>query len=180
MGNIFTRVGFGYDSHRMISKTANKEEKFAICGVSIPNEKVFVSHSDGDLGVHALIDALLGATALGNIGEHFPDTDEKYQGADSMKLLEETVKILGSNDFKVFNVDITIVIEKPKIAKYIEQMKENIACVLKIKKEFVSIKGKTNEKMDSVGSGEGAMAFAVVSVLQNVDLGDLYGDHFEY
>lgn len=167
---IIQRNGFGYDSHRFVPKIEYPEGKFIICGVSIPNEMVIASHSDGDLGVHALIDALLGAAALGNIGQHFPDTDAKYKGADSMELLKKTVKLLKSKDFRICNVDITIVLEKPKIAEYVEQMRENLASTLEIKNEFVNVKGKTNEKMDDIGVGAGAMAFAAVSVLQDVDL----------
>lgn len=170
MSIICTRVGFGYDSHRLVPRSENQERKFVICGVSIPNEMIFEAHSDGDLAIHALVDALLGACGMGNIGQFFPDTSQKYKGADSMWFLEETVKLLKAKSFRIFNVDITIVLEKPKIAEYIEQMRENIASVLEIRNEFVSVKGKTNEKMDDVGNGTGAMAFAVVSVLQNVDI----------
>lgn len=166
---IIPRVGFGYDSHRFVPKSEYPEGKLIICGVSIPNEMVFLAHSDGDLAVHALVDALLGAAGIGNIGTLFPDTSLEYKGTDSMWFLKETIKILKTRNFQVFNVDITIVLEKPKIAEYIEQMRENISGVLEIGRDFVSVKGKTNEKMDAVGAGAGAVAFAVASVLQDVE-----------
>ena len=151
------RIGHGYDVHRLV-----EGRKLILCGVEIPYEKGLLGHSDADVALHALSDALLGAAALGDIGKHFPDTDEKYKGADSRVLLREVVKKITDREFAVENIDLTIVAQRPKLAGYIEQMRENIAADLDIDLSCVSVKATTTEKLGFEGRGEGISATAVV------------------
>lgn len=151
------RTGFGYDSHRFA-----QGRRLVLCGVEFPGERGLLGHSDADVAVHALIDALLGAAALGDIGSHFPDTDEKWRGADSMELLSSVVGEIRSKGFSVGNVDITIVCERPRLRERIDEMRSAIARVLCVGTGDVGIKGKTNEKLDDVGAGLGIEAYAVV------------------
>lgn len=155
------RVGFGYDSHRLAA-----DLPLIIGGVRIPFEKGFVAHSDGDLLLHAVCDALLGAAALGDIGTHFPDTDPSLKGIDSQDILCRTLALLTDKGWKVNNVDATIVIQQPKMSPFIDAMRDNIAQCLQMSPEAVSIKAKTNEKMDAVGRGEGAEAYVVASLVR--------------
>lgn len=155
------RVGFGYDSHRLEANLP-----LIIGGVNIPFEKGFVAHSDGDLLLHAICDALLGAAALGDIGSHFPDTDPALKNADSQEILRQTLALVTAKGWKVNNVDATVVIQQPKMLPYIPAMVENIARCLQMSPEAISVKAKTNEKMDAVGRGEGAEAYAVVSLVR--------------
>lgn len=150
------RIGQGYDVHRL---TDGRD--LIICGVKIPYEKGLLGHSDADVALHALSDALLGAAALGDIGKHFPDTDERYKGADSRMLLCEVVKKIENKGFKVENVDVTIVAQKPKMSPYIEAMRQNIAEDLKIDVDCVNVKATTTEKLSFEGRGEGISATAV-------------------
>lgn len=150
------RIGQGYDVHRL---TDGRD--LIICGVKIPYEKGLLGHSDADVALHALSDALLGAAALGDIGKHFPDTDERYKGADSRMLLCEVVKKIENKGFKVENVDVTIVAQKPKMSPYIEAMRQNIAEDLKIDVDCVNVKATTTEKLGFEGRGEGISATAV-------------------
>ena len=151
------RIGHGYDVHRLV-----EDRKLILCGVEIPYEKGLLGHSDADVALHALSDALLGAAALGDIGKHFPDTDEKYKGADSRVLLREVVKMIADRGFAVENADLTIVAQRPKLAGYIEQMRKNIAADLEIDLSCVSVKATTTEKLGFEGRGEGISATAVV------------------
>lgn len=155
------RVGFGYDSHRLAA-----DLPLIIGGVRIPFEKGFVAHSDGDLLLHAVCDALLGAAALGDIGTHFPDTDPSLKGIDSQDILRRTLALLTDKGWKVNNVDATIVIQQPKMSPFIDAMRDNIAQCLQMSPEAVSVKAKTNEKMDAVGRGEGAEAYVVASLVR--------------
>ena len=155
------RVGFGYDSHRLAA-----DLPLIIGGVRIPFEKGFVAHSDGDLLLHAVCDALLGAAALGDIGTHFPDTDPLLKGIDSQDILRRTLALVTDKGWKVNNVDATIVIQQPKMSPFIDAMRDNIAQCLQMSPEAVSIKAKTNEKMDAVGRGEGAEAYVVASLVR--------------
>lgn len=132
-----------------------------ICGVNIPYEKGLLGHSDADVALHALSDALLGAAALGDIGKHFPDTDEKYKGADSRVLLREVVRLIEEKGYAVENVDITIVAQRPKMSPHIEQMRKNIAEDLKVTIDAVNVKATTTEKLGFEGRGEGISATAV-------------------
>ena len=151
------RIGHGYDVHRLV-----EDRKLILCGVEIPYEKGLLGHSDADVALHALSDALLGAAALGDIGKHFPDTDERYKGADSRVLLREVVKMITDSGFAVENTDLTIVAQRPKLAGYIEQMRQNIAADLGVDISCVSVKATTTEKLGFEGRGEGISATAVV------------------
>jgi len=155
------RIGQGFDSHKLV-----EDRKLIIGGVLIPFEKGLLGHSDADVLIHAIIDALLGACALGDIGTHFPDNDENYKDADSIELLKKTALLLNDNGFEIINIDSTIKIERPKMMPYIQKMRENIAYALETDIKNVSIKAKTNEKMGEVGRGEAAEAMCIV-LIQN-------------
>lgn len=150
------RIGQGYDVHKL---TDGRD--LIICGVKIPYEKGLLGHSDADVALHALSDALLGAAALGDIGKHFPDSDERYRGADSRMLLREVVKKIADKGFAVENADVTIVAQKPKMSPYIDVMRKNIADDLKISVDCVNVKATTTEKLGFEGRGEGISAMAV-------------------
>ena len=154
-----TRFGMGYDVHRLV-----EGRKLILGGVEIPWEKGLLGHSDADVLLHAIADALLGAAALGDIGRHFPDTDDKFAGADSMKLLAEVVRLIGGKGYRVGNVDATIVAQAPKLAPHIEQMAENIARVLGVERDCVNVKATTEERLGFTGSGEGMSAYAVAGL----------------
>lgn len=150
------RVGYGYDVHRLV-----EGRKLILGGVDIPFEKGLLGHSDADVLLHAVTDALFGAAALGDIGSHFPDTDPRYKGADSLKLLQLCGQELEAHGWKVGNIDATIVAQRPKLLPYVPQMRENIARVLQISVEQVSLKGKTEEGLGFTGTGEGMAVHAV-------------------
>ena len=150
------RIGFGYDSHRF-----EAGRRLVLGGVEIPGETGLAGHSDADVVIHALIDAILGAAALGDIGSHFPDTDEKWRGADSAKLLSSVVEEASAAGWSVGNVDITVVCERPKLRPHVEAMRSRLAALLGVPVGCVSLKGKTNEKMDDVGAGVGVEVHAV-------------------
>jgi len=150
------RVGCGYDVHQLV-----EGRKLFLGGVEIPHTKGLLGHSDADVLLHALMDALLGAAALGDIGKHFPDTDQQYKGISSVKLLEHVVRLIGEHGFTVGNVDVTVMAQKPKIASYIPQMRTCIAETLGIGIERVNVKGTTTEKLGFVGREEGIAAEAV-------------------
>ena len=150
------RIGFGYDSHRF-----EEGKPLVIGGVVIPNSFGLKGHSDGDALIHAIIDALLGAISHGDIGSHFPDTDDKWKGADSTKLLESVVDEVFNAGYKIGNLDATIICERPKLRPYIDQIRARLAELLKTDISNISIKGKTNEKMDDVGALLGLEVHAV-------------------
>lgn len=150
------RVGSGYDVHRLV-----ENRKLILGGVEIPYEKGLLGHSDADVLLHAVMDALLGAAALGDIGKHFPDSEEKYKGISSRKLLVETGKKMEEQGYQVGNIDATIIAQKPKMAPYIEQMRKNIAEDLKIEQSAVNIKATTEEGLGFTGLGEGISAHAI-------------------
>lgn len=156
------RTGLGYDVHRL-----TEGRKLIICGVEIPYEKGLLGHSDADVALHALSDALLGAAAMGDIGQHFPDTDERWHGADSRVLLRHVVSLVREGGFAINNVDVTIVAQRPKMLPYVMQMRENVASDLSIPAGCVSVKATTTEKLGFEGRGEGisAMAIATISTL---------------
>ncbi|MBO6209633.1 MAG: 2-C-methyl-D-erythritol 2,4-cyclodiphosphate synthase [Schwartzia sp.] len=154
-----TRFGMGYDVHRLV-----EGRKLILGGVEIPWEKGLLGHSDADVLLHAIADALLGAAALGDIGKHFPDTDEKFKGADSMKLLAEVVRLVREKGYTVGNVDATIVAQAPKLAPHIEKMAESIAGVLGVERDSVNVKATTEERLGFTGSGEGMSAYAVAGI----------------
>lgn len=153
------RVGMGYDVHKLIE---NRE--LILGGVTIPYEKGLLGHSDADVLVHAIMDALLGAAALGDIGLHFPDTDEKYRGISSIKLLEHVAELLDERLFVIENIDATIIAQRPKMRPYIAQMQKNIAAALKIEEDQVNIKATTEEGLGFTGSGEGISSHAICAV----------------
>ena len=155
------RIGYGYDVHKLVEGRA-----LVLGGVTIPFEKGLLGHSDADVLLHALMDALLGAAALGDIGHLFPDTDEQYKGADSRVLLRRVAEVLAEKGFFVGNVDVTLVAQRPKIAPYVPQMRENIAADLAISLDMVSVKATTEEHLGFTGAGEGMSAHAVAMVFQ--------------
>ena len=150
------RIGSGYDAHRLV-----EGRDLVLGGVKIPYEKGLLGHSDADVLLHAVMDALLGAAALGDIGRHFPDSDPAYKGADSKKLLSEVWGLIFENGYCIMNVDATIIAQKPKLAPYIEEMRRNIAKALQIEIGQVNIKATTEEGMGFTGAGEGIAASAV-------------------
>lgn len=156
------RIGQGYDVHRLV-----EGRKLIIGGVDIPYEKGLLGHSDADVLLHAVMDALLGAAALGDIGQHFPDSDERYKGISSIALLKEVGKILQENGYMIENIDSTVIAQRPKLLPYRPQMAENIAAALGIEKEQVSVKATTEEGLGFTGTGEGisAQAIALLSLV---------------
>ena len=155
------RVGTGFDVHRL---TENR--KLILCGVEVPYELGLDGHSDADVAVHALMDALLGAAALGDIGRHFPDTDERFKGADSMKLLAHVIALLKERCWHVNNADVTIIAQRPKLAGFIPQMRANLAAALELGEDAVNVKATTTEKLGFTGRGEGIAAEACVSLIK--------------
>ena len=155
------RIGQGYDVHRLV-----EGRKLILGGVEIPYEFGLLGHSDADVLTHASIDALLGAAGMGDIGHHFPDTDPKYAGADSMKLLEAVMDKLKSAGWKVGNVDSTIVAQRPKLAPYLSLMQQNLADAMGVQLNQINIKATTEEKLGFTGSGEGMAAHAVALLLK--------------
>lgn len=153
------RIGNGFDVHRLVP-----ERRLVMCGVEIPYELGLLGHSDADVALHALADALLGAAAMHDIGYHFPDTDPEYKGADSRRLLRRVVGIIGEGGYKVGNVDITIIAQRPKMLPYIEQMRENVAADLGIAADAVSVKATTTERLGFTGRGEGIAAQATALI----------------
>ena len=158
------RIGSGYDVHRL-----TEGRKLILGGVEIPFEKGLLGHSDADVLVHAVMDALLGAAALGDIGKHFPDTDPAYKGADSMRLLKEVRRLIEEKAYFIENIDATVIAQRPKLAGYIPQMKKNIADVLGLSEEQVNVKATTEEGLGFTGEGLGIAASAVclLSEIQN-------------
>ncbi len=149
------RIGNGFDVHRFAA-----DRKLWLCGVDVPSALGLLGHSDADVAIHALCDALLGALALRDIGYHFPDTDPKYAGADSRKLLARVVEMITERGYRVANVDITIIAQKPKLAPYIPQMAQSLADILAIDLNRVSVKATTTERLGFTGREEGIAAIA--------------------
>ncbi len=155
------RVGCGYDVHKLVEGRA-----LILCGVQVPYELGLLGHSDADVALHALMDALLGAAAMGDIGRHFPDTDERFKGADSLKLTQHVVQLLTQAGWSINNVDVTIIAQRPKLAGYIAQMRANVAAALGVATDAVNIKATTTEKLGFTGRGEGIAAEAVASIVK--------------
>lgn len=153
------RVGMGYDVHRL-----SAGRKLIMGGVEIPHEKGLLGHSDADVLIHAIMDALLGAAALGDIGKHFPDTDPEYEGISSIKLLEHVGKLLDDSGYVIENIDATIIAQRPKMRPYIDQMRENIAAVLNIEVDQVNVKATTEEGLGFTGTGEGISSQAICAI----------------
>ena len=154
-----TRFGMGYDVHRLV-----EERRLILGGVDVPYEKGLLGHSDADVLLHAVSDALLGAAALGDIGTHFPDTDERFRGADSGKLLAEVARLVRAEGYAIGNVDATIVAQAPKLLPYIPRMRENIARMIGVAVGDVNVKATTEERLGFTGSGEGMSAYAVAGI----------------
>ncbi|HIV01967.1 MAG TPA: 2-C-methyl-D-erythritol 2,4-cyclodiphosphate synthase [Candidatus Aphodoplasma excrementigallinarum] len=159
------RVGHGMDVHKL-----TEGRKLILCGVEIPYEKGLLGHSDADVAAHALMDALLGAVALGDIGMHFPDSDAEFQDADSMGLLERVVVMIEDIGYTLGNADITIVAQAPRLAPYVEQMRENISAVCGVDVSDVNVKATTTEGLGFEGQGLGISAHAVAIVYKNEEL----------
>lgn len=159
------RVGFGYDVHRLV-----EERKLILGGVEIPYEKGLLGHSDADVLVHALMDAMLGAAGMGDIGRHFPDTDSRYKGISSMILLQHVTALLAEAGYAVNNVDVTVVAQRPKLAGFIPQMEQNLAQVLKVPVDAVNVKATTTEKLGFEGEGLGISAYAVCSIEKSLKM----------
>ena len=157
------RIGHGYDVHRLV-----ENRKLILGGVEIPFERGLLGHSDADVLLHAISDALLGAGALGDIGKHFPDTDPRYAGADSMLLLKEVVRLVRNEGYQVGNLDATILCKRPKLTGFIAAMRENIAACCEIPVSDVSVKATTEEKLGFTGSGDG-IAVHAVALLEHID-----------
>lgn len=155
------RTGFGYDVHAF-----EFNRKLILGGVEIPFEKGLAGHSDADVLLHAICDALLGALALGDIGKHFPDSDEKYKNIDSKKLLEQVYELVKEREFRISNIDTTIVMQRPKLLNYIDEIRKKIASILETETERISVKATTSEKLGFVGQEEGVEAFAAVLIVK--------------
>ena len=153
------RIGQGYDVHKLV-----EGRELWLCGVKVSHSLGLLGHSDADVAIHALCDALLGAAALRDIGFHFPDTDPKYKGADSKLLLAEVVRLIGEKGWKVGNVDVTIIAQAPKLKGYIEQMRETLARIMEIEEDAVSVKATTTEGLGFEGRQEGISAMAVALI----------------
>lgn len=153
------RIGHGYDVHKLVE---NRE--LILGGVTIEYDKGLLGHSDADVLLHAIMDALLGACAMHDIGYHFPDTDEKYKGADSMMLLREVVKLIGDKGYKVVNIDSTVIAQAPKLKPFIDTMRINIADACKVDVSCINVKATTEEHLGFTGKGEGISAHAVCLV----------------
>ena len=158
------RIGHGYDVHRL---TAGR--RLVLGGVEIPWELGLLGHSDADVLTHAIMDALLGAAALGDIGQHFPDTDSAYKGADSLVLLSQVIRLLNEGGYVVENVDATILAQRPKLAHYIPAMREKLAAVMGIGIDQVNVKATTEEGLGFTGAGEGIAAHAVALIQKSIE-----------
>ena len=156
------RIGFGYDSH-----VFEKGKPLVLGGVLIPGSDGLKAHSDGDVLIHAVIDALFGAAALGDIGSHFPDTDEKWRGADSTELLRAAVYEVRGAGYAIENIDATVICESPKLRPFVEMIRSTLAGVMNVGIGRISVKGKSNEKMDDVGAGKGIVVHAVALLCES-------------
>ncbi len=155
------RIGHGYDVHKLVP-----ERHLILGGVLIPYERGLLGHSDADVLTHAIMDALLGAMGLGDIGKHFPDTDEQYRGIASLRLAEHIAKLLQKNGWAISNIDATIVAQHPKLAPYLPDMQKNLATVFSLSPDRINIKATTEEKLGFTGRGEGIAAHAVCLIVQ--------------
>jgi 2-C-methyl-D-erythritol 2,4-cyclodiphosphate synthase len=155
------RIGFGYDVHKLV-----KGRKLILGGVSIKHNKGLLGHSDADVLLHSLCDALLGAAGLNDIGYYFPNTDPKYKDISSLVLLNNCYKLISKNKFKVQNIDITVILEEPKIRPYINKMKQNISEILKIKTSQIAIKSTTSEGLGFIGKKQGCAAYTICLLKQ--------------
>ena len=155
------RIGIGYDVHKLV-----ENRDLIICGVNVPHEKGLLGHSDADVLTHAVMDSILGALALGDIGKHFPDTDERFKGADSIKLLEHVYTLITEMGYKINNIDCTIIAQSPKMAPHIQKMKENFAKALNTDIDNINVKATTEEGLGFTGTKEGISAQSVCTVVK--------------
>ena len=153
------RVGHGYDVHRLV-----EGRKLILGGAEVPYEKGLLGHSDADVLTHAVMDALLGAAGLGDIGQHFPDSDDRFLGADSLELLRQVCGMLSERGYRIGNVDVTVIAQRPKLAGFIPAMRENLAAVMGLRPEDVNVKATTEEKLGFTGEGLGIAAHAVALI----------------
>ena len=160
--NESARIGMGYDIHRLV-----EGRRLVLAGVDVPFEKGLLGHSDSDVLTHAICDALLGAAALGDIGAHFPDTDERWGGASSLDLLARVVEMISERGYRLANVDATVMAERPKLRPHIQAMRERLAVVLRVDLDCVSVKAKTGEGLESVGRGEAMAAHAIALLIKD-------------
>ncbi len=160
---MFPRVGIGYDLHRF--EVEEKECLIKLCGVDVPHNREVVSNSDGDVAIHALVDAILGALCLGDIGKYFSPTDPQWNIVPSSHFLEYAIELITKKGYKVGNADIVIICERPKILPHCESMRSNLAKIMKIDNDFVSIKGKTNEKLGYLGEKKGIATYAIANCI---------------
>ena len=169
------RVGMGYDVHKLVN-----DRDLIIGGVKIPYEKGLLGHSDADVLLHAVMDALLGAAALGDIGKHFPDTDERYKGADSIELLRQVGTLLADEGYVIENIDSTIIAQRPKMAPHIENMRKNIADALGLDVSRINVKATTEEGLGFTGTGEGisSQAIALITGVENYIYDDMARQQF--
>ena len=158
------RVGMGYDVHRLV-----EGRKLILGGVEIPYEKGLLGHSDADVLIHAIMDALLGAAALGDIGKHFPDTDPQYKGISSVELLKHVAKLLDENNYVIENIDATVIAQRPKLRPYMEEMTKNVAGALGIEEHRLNLKATTEEGLGFTGTGEGMASQAICSLVGLMD-----------
>jgi len=157
VGDLGLRIGFGYDVHRL-----KMGRRLVLCGVEIPCEFGLDGHSDADVAIHALMDAMLGALALGDIGAHFPDSDERWRNADSAELLKHIYALVCGQGYSLGNTDITIVLQSPRIAPYVEDMRRKLSDVLSVDVACISVKATTEEKLGFTGDGSGVASYAAV------------------
>ena len=153
------RIGHGYDVHRLV-----EGRKLILGGAEVPYEKGLLGHSDADVLTHAVMDALLGAAGLGDIGQHFPDSDDRFLGADSLELLRQVCGMLSERGYRIGNVDVTVIAQRPKLAGFIPAMRENLATVMGLRPEDVNVKATTEEKLGFTGEGLGIAAHAVALI----------------
>jgi 2-C-methyl-D-erythritol 2,4-cyclodiphosphate synthase len=158
---VSVRIGHGFDAHRLV-----EGRPFILGGILVPFERGPLGHSDADVLAHALSDAILGACALGDLGKHFPDTDERWAGADSMRLLEACAEMARAGGYEFSNVDATVVVQAPKLAPHLEAIRARVARTLRIEVDAVSVKAKTSEGMGYTGDGTGIAAYAVASLVR--------------
>jgi 2-C-methyl-D-erythritol 2,4-cyclodiphosphate synthase len=159
------RIGHGYDVHRF-----GEGNHVMLGGVKIPYQQGVIAHSDGDVLLHALCDAILGAAAMGDIGKHFPDTDQAYSGVDSRILLRHVIGLVAKKNFHVGNVDITVIAQAPRISDFTEKMRDNIAADIQIDRDFINVKATTTEKLGYIGEKKGIAAEAVVLLLGGIEI----------
>lgn len=158
------RIGHGYDVHRFLPEDGVTSH-VRLGGVDVPCRKPIEAHSDGDVLIHALCDALLGAAALGDIGRHFPDTEAAFENADSMGLLDDVMKLVSDAGWRVGNADLTLVAQTPRVARYVDAMASRIAEALSVEADAVNVKATTTERLDAIGAGDGLAAHAVVLLM---------------